>query len=808
MFKKISKWLKKDSTGSNQDDIPRYPPFARGLPVARAERLLEDQKVLITQIQQSVRSTDALFEKYYYPAIVRYARYVHLLPASESHHHRGAGGLLRHGLEVALIAVQLADRVMFALDEVPAERKKIVPRWEYAVFIGALCHDIGKPLSDIEVTNIKGDKSWSPSLMDLVTWAKKNKVDRYYVRWRNERQHKDHEDTSHFVLPKILSDEGTDYLSSSKAGPEPLKAMQRAVTGTISAENKVYEIVLQADRASTEKDLKENPGITNDMGNQYGVPVAQHVCDAMRRLIKSDKWKINRNGARAWFVDNKLYLVWPQASQDITDLLKKDKIPGIPQSPDTIADILFGINYAIPDDVEGGERMRLWLLAPEILNGAKLRVLHFAAPTKIMDMLPVQTPGVVMSCRDQAEDKEDTEPSEKKESSPSSKNTSEVADSKKAENINKNEIKDEVIPPPVKNKVPIKLKEGEPEDRINNPSSIIVHSPQQEIVGPSNEQSSETIKAENSIPVTASKGGVERDSGDKYDAVRPPLTKEQLPEVYEFVSFGGETLQQVDKSEIDNSTGNEQIRENAEMVSGQSSKSVQDSELVQESEDEERIRLIEKFESTGFCSFIPYLAADIRAGEAKKWGIDVLRTDDEIAIAYPSALTSYGISTPDIATELKEKEWIVTDPDNDLRVAVDVDGFKNSKGEEVVKKALVLSEEVSRDFIRLTEIMKKLTYDNEDEIDNKSVKKEEALTDDQIKSEAIAFLRDQTNPGAITDDDGIWFPTKVIKAGVTKRCKSRAPHETWFLILDMQGDGQIREKTIDGVICYGLGKEK
>ncbi|KAA3419555.1 TraI domain-containing protein, partial [Streptococcus pneumoniae] len=33
------------------------------------------------------------------------ARFAHLLPASQSHHHRGAGGLLRHSLEVGLWAL-------------------------------------------------------------------------------------------------------------------------------------------------------------------------------------------------------------------------------------------------------------------------------------------------------------------------------------------------------------------------------------------------------------------------------------------------------------------------------------------------------------------------------------------------------------------------------------------------------------------------------------------------------------------------------------------------------------------------------
>nr|WP_276611704.1 TraI domain-containing protein [Thiorhodococcus mannitoliphagus] len=35
------------------------------------------------------------------PLIERYAAFAHLLRALETQHHRGAGGLFRHGLEVA-----------------------------------------------------------------------------------------------------------------------------------------------------------------------------------------------------------------------------------------------------------------------------------------------------------------------------------------------------------------------------------------------------------------------------------------------------------------------------------------------------------------------------------------------------------------------------------------------------------------------------------------------------------------------------------------------------------------------------------
>jgi conjugal transfer pilus assembly protein TraI len=46
--------------------------------------------------------------------MLRLAAFVHLLPASQAHHHRGAGGMLRHSLEVALFGRISASQITSA----------------------------------------------------------------------------------------------------------------------------------------------------------------------------------------------------------------------------------------------------------------------------------------------------------------------------------------------------------------------------------------------------------------------------------------------------------------------------------------------------------------------------------------------------------------------------------------------------------------------------------------------------------------------------------------------------------------------
>jgi conjugal transfer pilus assembly protein TraI len=131
---------------ADDPEIPRYPPFLKGLPVAAPARIVATQGELIARLQDALAFTDARFAALVRPVVERYAAFVHLLPASEGHHHRGAGGLFRHGLEVAFHAAQASQGRIFALDRSPAERRALEPRWRLAAGLAGLCHDVGKPV--------------------------------------------------------------------------------------------------------------------------------------------------------------------------------------------------------------------------------------------------------------------------------------------------------------------------------------------------------------------------------------------------------------------------------------------------------------------------------------------------------------------------------------------------------------------------------------------------------------------------------------------------------------------------------------
>jgi conjugal transfer pilus assembly protein TraI len=334
--------MPKESTASSEE-IPRYPPFMKGLPAAPVERILDTQRELIQSIEQALALPDALYQAIALPVIKRYAAFSHLLPASESHHHRGAGGLFRHGLEVAHWATLASHGCLFASDTTPKTRKTLEPRWRLAVCFAGLMHDIGKPVSDIAVMDSQGQYTWNPCDENLIDWATQHQIDRYFLRWR-ENRHKRHQQFSALVIERVLTRESRAYLLGP--GPEIMQALLETLHG-LDRGSKLYELVVTADCKSVERDLKTH---AHSVDAALGMPVERYLFDAMRRLIKSGQWLVNDKGARVWRFQSGVHIVWRTGAQDIVGLLAKDKVPGIPRDEDNPLDKMpFGLCLKVFD---------------------------------------------------------------------------------------------------------------------------------------------------------------------------------------------------------------------------------------------------------------------------------------------------------------------------------------------------------------------------------------------------------------------------------------------------------------------------
>lgn len=328
------KWLEESIW---EMEVPRYPPFARGFPVVPAQRLLDDQQELLGRIRIGFDLTDKEYDRLVKPVLENLTKHAHLLPASEHHHHRGAGGLLRHSLEVAYFAMRSSEGVIFVHGATPGETDKAEPRWRMAAFLTGLLHDSGKPLTDLSVVDKSGMHEWNPwSSQTIVDWADEKRLDRYFLRWRKGR-HRRHEGMASFAMTYLIPNELATYLNESD--PNILRSVWEAVTG-YSVSTPLSKLMLRADSASVEQDLREQH-IDLEDSSAVGVAVERYIVSAMRVLVSQEDWKANKPSSVLWIADDKTaYIDWRRAAKDVTRALKKDNVPGIPQEADTLAEIL------------------------------------------------------------------------------------------------------------------------------------------------------------------------------------------------------------------------------------------------------------------------------------------------------------------------------------------------------------------------------------------------------------------------------------------------------------------------------------
>jgi hypothetical protein len=245
----------------------------------------------------------------------RFAETVGDLPASEKHHHSESGGLYRHSLEVALNALDEFEGDMISerrpdgsVDSFRSAHNR--PRWQYATFIAALCHDLGK-LFDLEVRG-KGD-TWCPMHERYCEFGRRTKAP--VACWRPDREHGSHALASVALLHHVLSCEDEAYLGAPRLSHLfscLSEGHDKATTSLLS------KLVSRGDQASVER---EQPAIAAQPDSKIGL-----LLQTWQELIRSGEMGINIPGAQVYADGERTAVVVPVAVTMARDRLKDRQI--------------------------------------------------------------------------------------------------------------------------------------------------------------------------------------------------------------------------------------------------------------------------------------------------------------------------------------------------------------------------------------------------------------------------------------------------------------------------------------------------
>lgn len=321
------------------------------LTIQPGKKIASHHRKVIANIRSIVGLQQNYWNYFYLQTIYNLAEYVQLLPASEAHHHSGRGGLLSHTLDTALHSLRTRRGKLLPPNADAETVTKLKDVWTYGIFTGALCHDIGKPITDVTIEVFdKNENSlgfWQPFSSSMFAMVKSRQAKTYRIEYKRKRIYASHERASALYVHHIVPNEGMQWLVSNQ---ELFFYWTNLLTGHGEDTGLLGSIIHEADRLSVASNLagdQINPQEAIAITNRK--PLHQRIVTSLRNQIDKGNLPMNRDGAAGWVVDDQLWVVVKRALDQIRDHMQQEGQSGIPARNDRMMDELQQYGILLPN---------------------------------------------------------------------------------------------------------------------------------------------------------------------------------------------------------------------------------------------------------------------------------------------------------------------------------------------------------------------------------------------------------------------------------------------------------------------------
>lgn len=300
-----------------------------------ASRLLATprRQILIEHIWQRTSLSRQQFGKLYRGPIERYAELVQQIPASESHHHAYAGGMLDHGLEIVAYALKLRQLHLLPAGATPETQAEQSEAWTAGIAYAALLHDLGKIAVDLDVEDDTG-RVWHPWNGPLQS--------PYRFRYRKDRDYHLHGAATGLLYTRVIDPIHLDWLSGYA---ELWAALLFVLAGQYERAGMIGELVTKADQASVAQALGGDPAKATTAPQHA---LQRKLLDGLRYLVR-EELKLNQPEASdGWLTQDALWLVSKTVSDKLRAYLLGQGIDGIPANNTAVFNVLQDHGVAQP----------------------------------------------------------------------------------------------------------------------------------------------------------------------------------------------------------------------------------------------------------------------------------------------------------------------------------------------------------------------------------------------------------------------------------------------------------------------------
>ncbi|EOG0928974.1 MobH family relaxase, partial [Neisseria gonorrhoeae] len=314
------------------------------------------------------------------------------LPASESHHHAGDGGLVRHTLDVAALALVASTSQSWPPNAKTEEIAKKTAVWRYGIMCAALLHDVGKTVTGFQVELFDSAISlekllWLP---DTGSMAESGKL-YYRVEFPDAKSaYSTHAEIAWTFFQALVPSHVRQWLATTD--PNLMITLRNYLSGKKDG-SPLEQLIKNADMTSVSRDLRS--GSRQRFSTAKRKPFIETIMETLKEML-SDRGVhfsiATTAGGDLFRKGDRIYLMSKNVPDYIRQYLRKNQHPAagsFPADNQRIFDTLFEYRAVIPPENDPHRAINHIEVEFTRMDGEKVRnifsVLCFNAKTLYPD---------------------------------------------------------------------------------------------------------------------------------------------------------------------------------------------------------------------------------------------------------------------------------------------------------------------------------------------------------------------------------------------------------------------------------------
>lgn len=324
----------KKNTNEEHTEPEKPEKLGNKLRVLNADELIEklSLKPIIENIKRNLGLSDENWCKDAIPLLHNFIILCQRLPASESHHHAGDGGLVKHTLDVATLALTASASYSFPPGAKTEEIARLTSVWKFGILIASLLHDVGKVVTGFKIDLFdsagKNKTQWFPESGNMAETG----LIYYQIELpKNKVAYEKHTELGWLFFQSIVPRHCRQWIAESD---ENLLILLRQYLSGDHESSILQKIIKQADMASVARDLKT--GTRQRLTIVKRIPLIETVMDTLIEMLREKGAYFSvatTAGGDLFRQDDVVFMISKTVPDAVRDFLRKNNHPAAASFP-------------------------------------------------------------------------------------------------------------------------------------------------------------------------------------------------------------------------------------------------------------------------------------------------------------------------------------------------------------------------------------------------------------------------------------------------------------------------------------------